>query len=117
MDREHGKEGESLPPMEAEAAALDFCARAANVDLWIHANLGDTREDVELDCRAVYDAFMAVARADRHLAVTLLRFAWGRASWGDVKVAQKQVIHREIERMRLADGVLEMYEMRGDKLQ
>ncbi len=54
MDRKHGKEGESLPPTEAEAAALDFCARAANVDLWIHANLGDTREDVELDCRILF---------------------------------------------------------------
>ncbi len=75
----------------AESAALDFAAKAALGELAFHAKIGEVRDAAMPAYRPSYDAAMAMIRAQRRMAVTLMRFSWGDGPWDDVEVADREL--------------------------
>ncbi len=92
---------------EAWAAAIKYVALAANRELVARARFGDCGEFVAPRELARWEAVMVLVRRERHLAVTLLRFAWGRGPWSAVETALREVaIRRHEAKARDSDGLV-----------
>ena len=73
--------------IEAKAAAYQISAAVAIIELCLHAGRGDVVEVVKPAHRAEYVRRSKSIRAERRLAVCLLRFSQGRGSWRSVETA------------------------------